>query len=151
MKLETQTFASVDIVVIVNCIHSNFLTDFQLCNYVFCFSIESTQTKVVEQHLVSLPSDQICEGALEDSVLVVDKVVKVSEVICERTETPSFTNEGSFANEDNIATQNSVGEPQHESNGVLTSDPKAQQKMLELDLGNVGLVNNDHQVILHLP
>ncbi|XP_004288287.1 PREDICTED: putative nuclear matrix constituent protein 1-like protein [Fragaria vesca subsp. vesca] len=108
--------------------------------------IESTQTKVVEQHLVSLSSDQIYEGALEDSVLVVDKVIKVSEVICERTETQSFTNEGSFANEDNIATQNSVGEPQHESNGVLTSDPKAQQKMQELDLGNVGLVNNDHQL-----
>ncbi|XP_050369133.1 protein CROWDED NUCLEI 4 [Argentina anserina] len=102
--------------------------------------IESTQTKVVEEQIVSLPSDQICEGALEDSVLVVDEVIKVSKVICDRTETQSF------ANEDNLDTQNSVGEPQHELNGVLSSDPKAQEKMREFDLGNVGLVSDDCQL-----
>lgn len=142
---ELETLAGVDILLIIDSIDSNYLTDFHLCNYVFRFSIESTQTKVVEEQLVSLTCNQICEGASKDSVIVVDKVIKVSEVICERTETQSF------ANEDNVGTQNAVGEPQDELNCVLTSEPKAQEKKQELDLGNVGLVSDDCQVILHLP
>ncbi|XP_062005257.1 protein CROWDED NUCLEI 4 [Rosa rugosa] len=100
----------------------------------------STQTKVPEQQLESLPSDQICDGTVDESVLVVDKVIKVSEVICERTETQSF------ANGNKLDAHNSVVEPHHLQNSVLTSDPKAQEMIQELDLGNVGLVSDDHQL-----
>lgn len=113
-----------------------------MCIYVLGFSVVSTQPKVVEEQHASLPSDQICEGAAEDSLLVVDKVIKVSEVMCEKTETESF------ANVDKLVAQNSVVEPQHVQNGVLSSDPKAQEKMQELDLGDVGLVTDHRQVIL---
>ncbi|ONI02676.1 hypothetical protein PRUPE_6G214100 [Prunus persica] len=77
--------------------------------------IVSTQEKVLEDQNISmpLPSDQICEGAEEGSALIVDKIIKVSEVIFEETGT------GSLGNEGKLEAQNSIVEAHHGQNGVF--------------------------------
>ncbi|CAN6679906.1 unnamed protein product [Malus baccata var. baccata] len=81
--------------------------------------VASTQEKVLEDQHVSVPSDQFREGAEEGSVLIVDKVTKVTEVIFEESVT------GTLSNEDKFEAQNSVVEPHHVKNGVLPCDTKA--------------------------
>lgn len=81
----------------------------------FGFSIASIQEKVLEDQNVSmpLPSDQICEGAEEGSALIVEKIIKVSEVIFEETGT------GSLGNEGKLEAQNSIVEAHHGQNGLF--------------------------------
>lgn len=56
-------------------------------------SVISTQKNVAEDQHVLFSSSKLQEGAEEASVLVIDKIIQISEVTHEKTGTDNFTNE----------------------------------------------------------
>ncbi|KAF3970938.1 hypothetical protein CMV_005409 [Castanea mollissima] len=114
-------------------------------------SVISTQKNVAEDQHVLFSSSKLQEGAEEASVLVIDKIVQISEVTHEKTGTDNFTNEDKLDCLLNPVTElqqnillgkglNGHANSSPVQNDALSCGPKAPEKLL---------VHNDGQVSEH--
>ncbi|GMY11981.1 protein CROWDED NUCLEI 4 [Fagus crenata] len=122
-------------------------------------SVISTQKKVLEDQHVLFSSSQTQEGAEEASVLVIDKIIQISEVTHEKTGTDNLTNEAELD-----CLLNPVAELQQNflpgrginghansspvQNSVFPCGPKAPEKLQEVH--NDGQVSEQYQVMVVL-
>ncbi|XP_048334786.2 protein CROWDED NUCLEI 4 [Ziziphus jujuba] len=97
----------------------------------------------------SKSSDQTHLGAEETTVLVVDKIIKVSEVTCEKVETYHGTDQDELAVKNFVMELDQGIHPDGESGHLNCANvqksaaplgPEAQEKIQEVHLGNVGEV-----------
>lgn len=125
----------------------------------FGFSLISTQKNVLEDQHVLFSSSQTQEGAEEASVLVIDKIIQISEVTHEKTGTDNLTNEDELD-----CLLNPVAELQQNflpgrginghansspvQNSVFPCGPKAPEKLQEVH--NDGQVSWQYQVMVVL-
>lgn len=121
----------------------------------FGFSDICSQPNVPEDQRVLLSSSRTQEGAEEANVVVIDKIIQISEVTHEKTDTDNFTNEGKLDSLLNPVAEseqdipagegiNGHADSSHVQNGVLPCGPKAPEKPQEVQ--NSGQVTEHCQV-----
>ncbi|KAF5454281.1 hypothetical protein F2P56_023958 [Juglans regia] len=103
-------------------------------------SATSTQQNAPEDRHVSLSSSQTKEGAEEAGALILDKIIQVSEVTLEKTETHNFTNEDELDSLLHPVAEmeldvppdegiNGLTNSSHVKNGVFPCGPKAPENV----------------------
>lgn len=103
------------------------------------------------QH-ASISSDQTHEGVEETTVLIVDKIINVSEVTCEKGETYTDTNQEklavlNFGAESDQGVHPDDGKTGHLNSGHLWKG-ESQEKLDDVHLKNTEQVSENSKVIM---
>lgn len=118
----------------------------------FLFSAISPQHNVLDNQHASISSDQTHEGVEETTVLIVDKIINVSEVTCEKVETYTDTNQEKLAVQNFGAESDQGVHPDDGKTGHLNSahlwKGESQEKLHHVHLKNVEQVSVYSQVIM---
>lgn len=112
---------------------------------------------MIDNQQASISSYQTHLGAEETTVLIVDKIIKVSEVTSEKVEIYYGTHQDKLAEQNFVAELDQSIHPDKGKSGNLNCanvqksagafGPEAQEKIQEVHLGNVGQVTDYSQVV----